>query len=187
VHAYYSAGFPITDELYHHGIIGQKWGVRRYQNSDGTLTDEGKARYYPSVEKKKSNGLGAKLSNVGGSIKRTAGRYVDHVKLNIKKNHPWMMTDSQLSDVVNRMSMEKRLRELQKDERASRFINRMLRNAEDITVNNTKEFGRSFSNTSGKLIAEKMFKKKEKNKDGNDNGNKNDDKNKNKNNNNNNK
>jgi len=33
-------------ELYHHGIKGQKWGVRRYQNEDGTLTEEGKKRYY---------------------------------------------------------------------------------------------------------------------------------------------
>lgn len=34
-------------ELYlvHHGILGQKWGVRRYQNSDGTLTETGKKRY----------------------------------------------------------------------------------------------------------------------------------------------
>ena len=34
-----------TDSLMHHGIRGQKWGVRRYQNSDGSLTPEGKARY----------------------------------------------------------------------------------------------------------------------------------------------
>lgn len=31
-------------ELYHHGIKGQKWGIRRYQNRDGTLTEEGKRR-----------------------------------------------------------------------------------------------------------------------------------------------
>ena len=35
----------MSEELYHHGIKGQKWGVRRYQNSDGSLTDEGRRRY----------------------------------------------------------------------------------------------------------------------------------------------
>lgn len=34
-----------SNELYHWGIKGQKWGVRRFQNSDGTLTDAGKKRY----------------------------------------------------------------------------------------------------------------------------------------------
>ena len=34
-----------NDELYHHGIKGQKWGIRRYQNEDGSLTPIGKKRY----------------------------------------------------------------------------------------------------------------------------------------------
>lgn len=34
--------------LEHHGIKGQKWGVRRYQNSDGSLTETGKKRYLNS-------------------------------------------------------------------------------------------------------------------------------------------
>lgn len=33
-----------TDYLSHHGIKGQKWGLRRFQNEDGTYTKEGKAR-----------------------------------------------------------------------------------------------------------------------------------------------
>lgn len=40
-----------TNELYHHGIKGMKWGVRRYQNEDGSLTKAGKKKY-AKLEKK---------------------------------------------------------------------------------------------------------------------------------------
>lgn len=43
----------IKNELYHHGVKGQKWGIRRYMNSDGTLTDAGKVRYNSDGSKKK--------------------------------------------------------------------------------------------------------------------------------------
>lgn len=43
---YYVGGVPYdSNYLEHHGIFGMKWGIRRYQNKDGTLTEAGKQRY----------------------------------------------------------------------------------------------------------------------------------------------
>lgn len=43
----------MKNELYHHGIIGQRWGVRRYQNKDGSLTNAGRERYLGNIDKSK--------------------------------------------------------------------------------------------------------------------------------------
>ena len=37
--------YVFDDELYHHGIQGQRWGFRRFQNEDGSWTPEGRERY----------------------------------------------------------------------------------------------------------------------------------------------
>lgn len=55
-------GVSNSSALKHHGILGQKWGVRRYQNSDGSLTPEGKARY------SKTTYTSSDFRKVGGDI-----------------------------------------------------------------------------------------------------------------------
>lgn len=44
-HSNIGNGFREFSELYHHGVKGMHWGIRRYQNPDGSLTDEGLKRY----------------------------------------------------------------------------------------------------------------------------------------------
>lgn len=40
-----------SDELYHHGIKGQRWGIRRYQDKNGNLTTKGRARLHKDYDK----------------------------------------------------------------------------------------------------------------------------------------
>ena len=68
-------GYIYHSELYHHGVKGMKWGIRRYQNADGTLTSEGKAKYY------KEDGS---LSRIGKKIE--VSDYKKKLKSDIKKN-----------------------------------------------------------------------------------------------------
>lgn len=71
------------NELYHHGIKCQKWGVRRYQYSDGTLTPSGKKRYQTynnaSRVKRASYTMNSKVKEVVDSArtKVTGRQYVD--------------------------------------------------------------------------------------------------------------
>ena len=44
-HALFTEVYDMDDYLEHHGILGMKWGVRRYQNADGSLTDAGRKHY----------------------------------------------------------------------------------------------------------------------------------------------
>lgn len=73
------------DEIRHSGVLGMKWGIRRYQNADGSYTAEGKKRrkHAEAQEKKKSDSR-----NRGG------------------------LTTAELEKKIRRLQLEKQLREL---------------------------------------------------------------------------
>ena len=63
-----NGSFISQNELYHHGIKGMKWGVRRFQNEDGALTTAGKKRYEDEStgsDKKTSSNNGSKTPRKG--------------------------------------------------------------------------------------------------------------------------
>ncbi len=57
----------MNNELYHHGIKGQKWGVRRYQNKDGSLTPKGKKHYSNKEIKQDRDAIRKELASHGAS------------------------------------------------------------------------------------------------------------------------
>lgn len=84
--------FITGDELYHHGIKGMKWGVRRYQNKDGTLTAAGKKRLekrdtqwmkknYSKIMSKTQKRVSKELDRYANELLRDSSSVTSHGKL----------------------------------------------------------------------------------------------------------
>ena len=59
-----------TDELMHYGVKGMKWGVRRYQNKDGTLTTEGRVHAEWSRRRSKINASQSSVHDIHSSFSK---------------------------------------------------------------------------------------------------------------------
>ena len=118
--------------IYHHGIKGMKWGVRRYQNKDGSLTSEGKKRYSD-----------------------------DYLSAHSSKSYK-EMSDDELRRVNNRLNMENQYKNLTRQKsNAQKAIDIVLKGSKTIAslmgaYAVYKKFGNSVVNSVGNLVVDEL-------------------------------
>lgn len=117
----------MLNDLYHYGVKGMKWGIRRYQNKDGSLTSAGKKRYDRDIRennaKKKENRIiinepdpkrwaredlsrSKKTVDSGLNLVKTAKNVNEKVSDQSKKIDLSSMTDQQLRQAITRAQLE---------------------------------------------------------------------------------
>ena len=99
--------------LEHWGIKGMKWGIRRFQNKDGSLTAAGRKRYNDSAEGGKSTSASNKSKSSGKSSSSSkSSSSLEEKEDPVIKKKPSEMTDAELNAAINRMQLEKRYMDL---------------------------------------------------------------------------
>ena len=143
----------MENELMHWGIKGMKWGVRRYQNRDGSLTPAGRKRYDKEMAKLKEeekiakNKLRtqAKINKLEEKRKEVealkSGKPLPKTAQNTSRPSLKDMSDDELRRVVNRMLLEKQYNSMRPEQVSAgkKFVDKIMK---DVVAPTAVEVGK---------------------------------------------
>ena len=137
-----------NNELMHHGVKGMKWGVRRYQKKDGSLTALGRYKQYKTNKQRKKN---LEKAREAKAAKKKAANQPVQKKKSVKE-----MSDAELQAAIRRLEMEQRYNQLspKKVSKGKKVVDAILN---DMAIPVAKDVGRQLFKSGAVKATNKLF------------------------------